>query len=122
MDRRRPVQLAEDPLQVVAAVAVEQDALADPVGGQRVDQVGDHPGDGRRVEVHRQGEPHLVGLGPVGQRRQQHDPGPPLVGPRAGALGDHLDLEGVGAVGQVEVVRLGRPQGQDGHLERRAAT
>ena len=29
-----------------------------------------------------------------------------------------LDLEGVGAVGQMEVVRLGRAQGQDGDLER----
>ena len=80
MDRGGQVQLAEDPFQVVAAVPVQEDALADRVRGERVDQVGDHPRDGRRVEVHRQGELHLVGLGAVGQGRQHDDAGPPLVG------------------------------------------
>ena len=37
----------------------------------------------------------------------------------AGPLGDRLDLKCVGAVRQMKVVRLGRPQRQHGHLERR---
>jgi len=39
MDRRGSMQLAEDPLQVVAAVAVEQQDLANAVRRQRIDQV-----------------------------------------------------------------------------------
>src|SRR5262249_51473170 len=49
-----------------------------------------------------------------GHRWQQHDPGTSPVGALAGAAGEQLDLEGVGAVGHVEVVRLGGPEGQDG--------
>ena len=74
-----------------------------------------------RVQVHRQRKLHLVGLGAVGHGRQQHDTRAPARWASAQArFGDHLDLERVGAVGEMEVVRLGRPQRQDGHLERRA--
>ena len=49
------MQLAEHPFQVVAPVAVEQKHLADAVRRQRLDQVGDHPAERRRVQVHGQG-------------------------------------------------------------------
>ena len=79
MHRRLTVQLAQHPLQVVAPVPVQEHAPQDPVRRQRIDQVGDHPRQRRRVQVHRQGKPHLVGLGAVGQGRQHEDPGPCLV-------------------------------------------
>ena len=56
---------------------------------------------------------------PYGKRRQQQHPRPCAVRQRAGPRGDHLDLERVGAVRKMEVVRLGRPQRQHRHLERR---
>ena len=112
VDRRGPVQLAEHPLQVVAAVAVEEQGLANAMSLQRFDQIGDDPAERRGVQVHGQGKLHLVGLGAVGDGRQQEHPRPPLAGQAAGAGRDGLDLEGVGSVRQVKVVRFGRSQRQ----------
>ena len=73
-----------------------------------------------RVQVHRQRE---TSSGWSRCRRasagSSSTRAPSLVRERAGPLGDRLDLERVGAVRQVEVVRLGRPQRQHRHLERR---
>jgi hypothetical protein len=44
--------------------------------------------------------------------------GSPFERDGASPLGDHFDLEGVGSVREMKVVRLGRPQGQDSHLVR----
>ena len=114
--RRLAVQLAQQRLQIVAAVAVQQHDLANAMMRQRVHQVGDHREQRRGVQVHGQRKGHLIGFGAVGNRRQQHDLRPAVVGRLANLLADRLALEHVGAVGQVQIVRLGRPARQHGHF------
>ena len=70
----------------------------------------------RGIEVHRQGKAHLVGFGAVRDGRQQEHLRPLLAGQSTGAVGDGLHLEGVGAVGEMKVVGLGRSEGQHRHL------
>ena len=76
---------------------------------ERLDQVGDHRADASRVEIGRLRELHLVGFGAVGNVGRASALPP---GSSATSLADHgLDLEGVGPVGQVEVVGFGGPRG-----------
>ncbi len=58
----------------------------------------------------------VVGVDAEGHRRQQQHPGAGVVGVLAGPAADLLDLEIVGAVGHVQVVRLGGAEGQHRHL------
>jgi hypothetical protein len=72
-DARAVVQLAQQRLQFVAAVAVEQQHLADALALHRIDQVGEDAQQRRRRQAARQRAGHLevVGVDAVGDRGQQ---------------------------------------------------
>ncbi len=87
-----------------------------PCRAERLDQVAQHDGQRGRIEVHRQGKPHLVGLRAIGDRRQQHDLRSAVPSGLADLLAHQVGLEDVGPIGQVQVVRLRGPQGKDRDL------
>ena len=73
-----------------------------------------HKVDG--YEIHGEGELCLIRLGAVGNRRQQNHFGAATVGLGTDLFADGVALQGVDAVGQVEIVRLGRAKRQHRHL------
>jgi len=114
---RLAVEFAQERLERVAAVGVEDDELADAVGLERADNLGDHRVEHRLADVDGQREAELVGVHPVGDGRQQDDLGAQAVCGLAAAVGHQVGVEGVGAIGDVEIVWLGGAHGKDGDLE-----
>ena len=96
----------------------EKHDLANPVADERIDQVANHGLQRRGIDVHRQRERHLIRLGPVRDRRQQDDLRAALVRLRTDLLADRIGLKAIGAVRQMKIVRLRRPQRQHRHFER----
>ncbi len=64
------------------------------------------------------GKAELIGVGAVGNGRQEHDGRPALEGRLADVAADRFGLEDVGAVGEMQVVRLGRAHRQHGDFAR----
>ena len=88
-----------------------------PCPSSACDQVGEHGGLRARVHVEAERDVELAGLHAERNGRQHDDARPGVPGPAGGLGGDVIALDGVGGVGQVVVVRLGRAPGQDGDLE-----
>ncbi len=60
-----------------------------------------------------------IGLGAERDRRQQHNLGAAPMRLLANVFADERRFQGVGAVGQMQVVRLGGAQRQNGHFKTR---
>ena len=58
----------------------------------------------------------MVGVDAIGNRRQQKDLGASLVGPLASPIADLFHFEIIGAIGHVQVMRLGGAEGQHRHF------
>ena len=81
-----------------------------------LDDVGDEAKQRRGIDVDRQRKAVHVRFRAVGNRRQQHHLRPAAMGLLANLLADDRPLVHVRAVGQMQIVRLRRPQRQHGHL------
>ena len=89
-----------------------------PLLNARLHDVGNEAKQRRRIDVHRQRKAAHVRLGAVGNRRQQHDLRPAAVRLFANLLADDRALVHVGAIRQMQIVRLRRPQRQHGDFVR----
>ena len=113
----RTVQLPEHPLEIVAAVAVQEHDAPDPVVHEARHEVAGDREQRRRHQV--EGQPHagLVRRGAVGNRGKQRDAGTGVPGPATHPIADLVGFERVGAVREMEIVRLGAAVRDHRHVE-----
>ena len=112
-------ELADDRLEVVAAVAVQHHQPADPLPRQGAGDVLQHRRLRGRVHVDAERDVELAGLDAERHGGQHRHPGAAPVGDPGGLGRDGVGLDRVRAVGQVEVVGLRRPPGKDDDVGRR---
>ena len=110
------VEFSHEGFEFVAAVAVEEEEFADALAFEGIDEVGEdfEEGGGGDGEGDGGGDLELIGVDAEGDGGEEEDFCAAGVGVVAGAAGDFIDLEGVGAVGQVEVVGFGGAEGENG--------
>ena len=99
-------------------MGVEEDEFFDALAGEGVGDVGDdlEEGGGGDGDGDGAGDLEEVGVDAEGDGGEEQDVGALAVGVFDDVPADDVGLEDVGAVGEVEVVRLGGAEGEDGDV------